>query len=493
MPVGTEDTAERFRHLQSQRLEQAWRADLPGSTEPHVVVALPSYSVERSVYEHYGPRVGPLEHRYLYAILRSQNPGTRTIYLSSEPVDPEVVDGYLTLAPCEVHDTIRRNTLLLSPDDPSPRPLSEKLLDSPAALDAARRFIGDDPALIEPWNVTECERDFSVALDVPMNGTDPSLRHLATKSSGRGLFREAGVPLPAGVENLATPDEVADAIAAMRRADPSLPGVVVKLDDSVAGDGNVVLRFDELGLAPDDGEGLRNLVRRSLPDWYVEVLADGGVVEELIVGDGFCSPSGQGVLRPDGIVDVFSTHDQRLGGDSGQVYEGCTFPARHDYATEIAAHVLAVGNALLRHGAIGRFAVDFAAVRRQGRWHLFALEINLRKGGTTHPFGITRLLTGGRYDADTADFVLPDGTTRCYAATDNLLDERWVERPPAEARARLTAAGLDFDHGAKVGVVPHLLDCLPVDGRMGYTAIGRTWDEVADLEARIEHALREDR
>lgn len=485
-----DERAARFQELQRERLERAWRADLPGSTEPHVVVALPSYSVERSVYEHYRDRVGPLEHRYLYAVLRSKDPGTRTIYLSSEPVDAEVVDGYLALAPPEAHDTIRRNSLLLSPDDPSPRPLAEKVLDSPAVLDAVKRFVGDDPALIEPWNVTEAERDFAVALDIPINGTDPSLRGLATKSAGRRLFREAGVPLPAGIEDVTAPDEVVAAITAMRRADPGLPGVVVKLDDSVAGDGNVVLRFDDLGLDPDDEAGLAAVVRRSLPDWYVEVLANGGVVEELVVGDDFSSPSGQGALRPDGTVEVVATHDQRLGGDNGQVYEGCSLPAREGYADAIAAHVAAVGEALVAQGAIGRFAVDFAAVRRRGRWELFALEINLRKGGTTHPLGITRFLTGGHYDAACSRFVLPDGTTRCYGATDNLVDDRWRTRPPAEARARLTAAGLDFDCEARVGVVPHLLDCLPVDGRMGYTAIGRSADEAADLEARIEKALR---
>jgi hypothetical protein len=487
--VGKDDTAAAFDRLQREKLEQAWRADLPGSTEPHVVVALPSYSVERSVYEHYRDRVGPLEHRYLYAVLRSKDPGTRTIYLSSEPVDAEVVDGYLALAPPETHDTIRRNSLLLSPDDPSPRPLAEKVLDNPAVLDAVTRFVGDDPALIEPWNVTEAERDLAVALGIPINGSEPSLRCLATKSAGRRLFREAGVPLPAGIEDVTSPDQVVAAITSMRRDDPGLPGVVVKLDDSVAGDGNVVLRFDDL--APDDHDRLAAMVREALPDWYVDVLAHGGVVEELVVGDDFCSPSGQGALRPDGSVEVVATHDQRLGGDNGQVYEGCSLPAREGYAADIAAHVAAVGEALVAQGAIGRFAVDFAAVRRRGRWELFALEINLRKGGTTHPLGITRFLTGGRYDAACSRFVLPDGSTRCYGATDNLVDERWRTRPPAEARARLTAAGLDFDHGTQVGVVPHLLDCLPVDGRMGYTAIGRSADEVGDLEARIEKALRE--
>jgi hypothetical protein len=145
---------------------------------------------------------------------------------------------------------------------------------------------------------------------------------------------------------------------------------------------------------------------------------------------------------------------------------------------------------LINRGARGRFAVDFAAVRQRDGWKLFALEINLRKGGTTHPYGVTRILTGGRYEPEAGRFLSQDGSERCYAATDNLVDESWRTRTPADVRHRLSAADVAFDRASAVGVVPHLLDCLPLDGRMGYTAIGRSPAEVADLEARIEEALR---
>lgn len=59
-----EDVARRrFRRLQGERLEAAWRADLPDSDTDHVVIALPSYSLDHSVYEHYGARLPPLEKR----------------------------------------------------------------------------------------------------------------------------------------------------------------------------------------------------------------------------------------------------------------------------------------------------------------------------------------------------------------------------------------------------------------------------------------------
>jgi hypothetical protein len=42
-----------------------------------------------------------------------------------------------------------------------------------------------------------------------------------------------------------------------------------------------------------------------------------------------------------------------------------------------------------------------------------------------------------------------------------------------------------YDPLLRVGVIPHMLDCLAVDGRMGYTAIGRSRAEVTALEDQV--------
>ncbi|HUQ39408.1 MAG TPA: peptide ligase PGM1-related protein [Acidimicrobiales bacterium] len=474
--------AERYDALQ-RRLAGALAADRPGSHGPRVLVALPSYSLDRSVLAHYGERVAPLENRFLYVALRTADLATRVVYLSSRPVDPGIFEAYLSLAPAADHEAIRSRTLLLSPDDLSVGPLAAKVLARPDLVAEIRRFIGDDPALIEPWNVTDAERDLALALDVPLNGTRPELWRLATKSEGRRLFRTTGVACPPGVEDVTSTEGVVAAIRQLRSTGAAQAGVVVKLDDSVAGDGNVVL------VAPDLEADVESAVRGALPAWYVDRLRDGGVVEELVVGEEFRSPSGQGEIHPDGDVRVLATHDQRLGGESGQVFEGCSFPASDDYASEVAHGVDVVGRALQERGAIGRYAVDFAAARTGSSWRLAALEINLRKGGTTHPFGVTRLLTAGRYDPPSNRFALPDGSSRFYGATDNLVDPGWIGRPPAEVVERLRDAGVAYDRAAATGIVPHLLDCLAVDGRMGYTAIGVDRAHVAELEERLRLAL----
>src|SRR4029078_4543041 len=108
----------------------------------------------------------------------------------------------------------------------------------------------------------------------------------------------------------------------------------------------------------------------------------GGIVEELIAGRDFRSPSAQLRVTPLGEVEPLSTHDQMLGGPSGQAYLGCKFPASPEYAPAIMREALKVGHRLKNEGVLGRFALDFVAVRDdRGDWSVYAIEINLRKGG----------------------------------------------------------------------------------------------------------------
>ena len=54
----------------------------------------------------------------------------------------------------------------------------------------------------------------------------------------------------------------------------------------------------------------------------------GGIVEEMVVADEMRSPSVQMRILPDGSAHLVSSHEQVLGGSTGQSYLGCRFPAR---------------------------------------------------------------------------------------------------------------------------------------------------------------------
>ena len=168
----------------------------------------------------------------------------------------------------------------------------------------------------------------------------------------------------------------------------------------------------------------------ALPQWFLDDLAEGGgVVEEMVIGDSLRSPSVQVDLLPGGDVQVLATHDQVLGGRNGQVYLGCRFPADPAYAVDLVEHGAAVGRELAAKGCAGRagstsWRPGGAALRPE------ACEVNLRKGGTTHPFSALRSLVPGHYDAGAGAWLADaDGSTRAYRSTDNVVD-------PSLARAQ---------------------------------------------------------
>jgi hypothetical protein len=465
-----------------QDLGIALAANREGSETPHVVVLLPSYNVSQSLLDHYGSRLAQLEHRYLLAMfMMTRIPGVEIVFVTCKAPAPAVLDHYFSLVPEPMRDDVRRRFRLVEVPDDRAAPIADKLLRRPDLLDEIREHIAGRPAFIEPWNVATEELAVAHALDIPINGTTPELRPVAFKSAGRRLFRDAGVPVAHGVEDVRTVDDVARAIGAIRAERPNAAGVVVKLDDSGAGDGNVVVRF------ADDVDA----VLRSLPEWYVEDLRGGGCVEELVTGDVFTSPSVQLELDPYGGVAVLATHEQLLGGDNGQVFLGCAFPADAAYARQLADYGMAIGIALAQHGAVGRVAVDFAAAldSASGTWTLAALEMNLRKGGTTHPYSALRHLVPGRYDAAAGAWRARSGGVRCYQCSDNLLDPAWLQLSEADAIDAIRDAGLSFDYGSGVGVVPHMLAGLAVDGRIGATAIAETSDEAGRMIEGVREAL----
>ena len=467
---------EAFAALQ-RGLGPALEANRPGSTTPHVMIALPSYSVSESLLSHYGDRIPSLEHRYLNAVaVAGRIQSCDLVYVSTRTPLPDVVRYYLELMPEAVREsTSQRIRMIEVADDGSSRSVAARMADRPDLIAALREFIGDRPAFIEPWNVTEHEVRLALALDVPINGTAPELRPLAFKGEGRRLFRSAGVPLPLGREEVRTVDDVVDAVGWIGRQRPLLGGVVVKHDDSGAGDGNVVLDLRGMHHADDPEAWLREQVEE-LPEWYRADLLRGGIVEERIAGDRFSSPSAQVDIRPSGEITVLATHEQVLGGEGGQVYLGCRFPADPAYAPELADHAAKIGAALAAKGAIGRFSVDYVTAMAPGKttWDVYAIEVNLRKGGTTHPYAALRNLVPGRYDVATGQWVLGDGSTRAYTSTDNLVHESWLGLDPLDVIDWVAKDGLQFDPVAGTGTILHMLSGLGVDGRFGVTAIART-------------------
>jgi hypothetical protein len=181
-----------------------------------------------------------------------------------------------------------------------------------------------------------------------------------------------------------------------------------------------------------------------------------------------------------------------LGGKHGQTYFGCRFPADPGYAAAIAAEGLKVGRRLAREGVIGRAAVDFVLIRRDGEWSSYALEINLRCGGTTHPLFALTSLTDGAYDPLAGEWRTRLGDIKHYAATDHLDNPAYRRLTPDDLLDVVAEQGLGWDSEREVGVVLHMVSAIAVAGRIGLTAIGDTLVEAQhryyDVKAAVDAA-----
>lgn len=499
--MNEEERYQRFDQLQG-RMGGVWEAMRLNHDDESVVI-IPSITLDRAVASS-GTSTQALEERYLFMLMLLRQPRLRMIYVTSLPIAPEVIEYYLALLSGVIPSHARSRLTLVHVDDASPRSLSEKLLERPHLLTRIASMIPNrERSHLVPYNTTELERDVALSLGIPMYGSDPRLAPLGSKSGCRRLFAEAGVPHPLGEENLRTLDDMVDAVMRMRAQRPAMESVIVKLNEGVSGSGNAVVRLGGLP-APGSGderagvmERLKNMEledQRVSLDVYLAKFQEGaGIAEERIVGTDFESPSVQLRVLPDGVVQLLSTHDQLLGGASGQAYLGCVFPAAPGYARLITQHAETIGKQLAEQGALGRFAVDFVVVRgADGEWTAYAIELNLRRGGTTHPFLTLQFLTDGRYDPGTALFLTPRGQEKHLIATDHLESELLRGLSAADLFDIVARHGLHFDQSRQVGIVFHMISCITELGRIGLTAVGDTRAEADRRYREAERVLLEE-
>jgi PGM1 C-terminal domain len=147
---------------------------------------------------------------------------------------------------------------------------------------------------------------------------------------------------------------------------------------------------------------------------------------------------------------------------------------------------MVIGRHLAKLGALGRFAVDFVVVQDDsGLWTPYAIELNLRKGGTTHPFLTLQFLTDGAYDGEHGLYLTPSGSTKYLIATDHFEDDRLKVLTVADLFDVVVNHGLHFDQARRTGLVFHMISCLTECGRVGLTAVG---DDPADALRIYEEA-----
>ncbi len=500
------DAGRRFQELQAQLRHYAASVDLSDLDDRDILV-IPSFSLDQQQLEkvsgflHY-------EERLLFSLIRLRSPYTRLIYVTAQPLCPAIVDYYLQLLPGIPFSHARDRLMLLAAYDSSLKPLSQKILERPRLIERIRKALRADKSYMVCFNSSPLEQELSLRLGIPLLACSPDLLYWGTKSGSREIFATAGVPHPEGSPLVWSEPDLLEAAATVWERQPQLQRLAIKLNEGFSGEGNAILDLRSLarvapGISAASHAERVAALRDCLPTLSFQAREEtwahfgrrvtdlGAIAEAFIEGEVKRSPSVQGYIAPNGAVEILSTHDQILGGPDGQIYLGCRFPADAAYRLPLQTYGLQVGEVLAAKGAIERYSVDFIAVQepRTQTWSLEAIEINLRKGGTTHPFMTLKLLTNGYYDPTSGLFYSQQGQEKYYIASDNLQKPHYRGLLPSDLMDIITRHRLHFDSSNRTGTVFHLMGALSEFGKLGLTSIGNSLEEAEAQFARVEAVL----
>jgi PGM1 C-terminal domain len=478
-----------FKELQKQFSKQ-YESAFPDRLAAKTVVIIPSLTLDTEMLSkidgviHY-------EERLLCLLMLLRMPNTHVVYVTSMPVHNIIMDYYLHLLPGITNYHARQRLKTLSCFDASNKSLTQKVLERPRLIERIKKSIPPGHvAHMACFNVTEAERTLAVRLNMPIFGCDPDLNYLGTKNFSRKIFKECNVEMPEGFEDCNSEEDVIESLFKLKTTFPELNKAVIKLNDGFSGEGNAIFSFAG---APVN-EYLQLWIKEVLPHQLQIVAHDlvyetfmekfrsmGGVVEVFIEGDQKTFPSVQCRITPPGDVEIVSTHDQIIGGAIGQVFLGAHFPADSEYAISIGTKGKCIAEKLKAYGVLGRFSIDFISVKENNEWKHYAIEINLRKGGTTHPYLMLQYLTDGTYDADTGIYITATGQPRDYFFSDNLKSEYYKGLTPHDLIEIATANDLLYNGSTQQGVMFHMIGALSQYGKLGILCIGDNKEKTTEL------------
>ena len=160
------------------RLLSIWNLVESGRRTAYTSLIVPSLSFDPAELAKISG-VSFYEERLLFTLIRLRDPRARLIYVTSQPVHPDIIDYYLDFLDNVPLRHARERLHVLSVLDAGLRPLTEKILERPRFVRRLQRLIGDPQhAYLTCYNATALERRLAVELDIPLNGLDPALQGL---------------------------------------------------------------------------------------------------------------------------------------------------------------------------------------------------------------------------------------------------------------------------------------------------------------------------
>lgn len=231
--------------------------------------------------------------------------------------------------------------------------------------------------------------------------------HWIKKSKSRQSFRDAKVLHPRGTYEPSFSKEalVNDIYDLLKQL--SYKKVILKLDQSAAGYGNKVMKFDEITDDLSEHEAKKLIMKRFLnkeifPDSFIDRIEEedgGAIIEEFIDCRNYASPASIYMINRLNSVSLQYTYDQLLGGTDNMVFQGSIGPIKMPPNEEGDINKMSekVGLYLSTQGVRGNVGTDFVTCDLDDggqRRIAYAIENNVRMTGTSYPYYTIRTMIG---------------------------------------------------------------------------------------------------
>ena len=370
-----------------------------------------------------------------------------------------------------------------------PQDLSDYVLNNPQVRAVFSEICQNKNSYLECFVLTDKERKVSEVFNLPTYWCHESVEYLKTKSGNRKILNGV-TKLPEGYGDLYSLEQVVAALKALSHKTLNRK-FVIKLNDGVSGDGNGFIKLPA-------GKINEHTIRQSLIEtqfvsskmtytkFFREFAKIGGVVEEFIDGNNKRSPSVQVFLKPDNSFDIISSHEQVLDS-SGARFLGARFPAYDYHRDLIINEANKIAKRLLENKVFGIVGLDFLTVDATDGYEAYLIEINLRKGGTTHPFWTAKAaLNNANMCQKSGMFLISEKERRMYYSNDNIITKDLEKtRSLFELFGVLEGSGLLFSEKTQKGAIIHMANSYEPIGKIGAVFIGKTDAEIKLLEKAV--------
>lgn len=446
------------------------------------------------------------EERMLFLLFLLKYKRTKMIYVTSKGFNTDLFDYYVDLVADDEKEARKMKSRLthiaVNHETDSAIPLTDRLLaDKNALREIVEHISNKKTAVLRCYFPSKSERKLAVELGIPLFGSKEKFDFIGTKSGGRKVFRLAGLNVIPGYSYLENFSALSEAMAKLMKNYPYYKKMVIKLNEGASGRGNCVfnvkdfLKENDIEISINTNvEKLAQTIKKNFKQYlsfqqsgeesvsYIRKFNKlGGIVELFIDGNIKFSPSVQVSISASNQASIVSTHEQILGGPDKQKYLGCSFPSLPSHRKLITSEAKKVADWMAKKGMIGHFGIDFIVVKNENsnKIKTYPIEINLRKGGTTHPFRIAYYLTRARYNNK-------EGLLKCgkvpihYLAMDLIESDKYCGSDPMKLVRLVRKSKISFNENTKKGALVYMPGLVQKYGKFGAICIGHS-----DEEAKI--------